>query len=61
MPAIELSSDEFQLLRETLGIYLADLRRQVAATENPEFRRDLQHRQDVLEQVLSNMDRRAAA
>jgi hypothetical protein len=58
---IELSSEELAVLRESLEIYLADLRREVAGTENPEMRHGLQRKQDTLEGVLTRLGRKAAA
>jgi hypothetical protein len=57
---IELTPDEAALLRELLTVYLADFRRQVAGTENPDFREDLQRRQGFLEDFLGRLERRAA-
>lgn len=58
---IELSSDELEVLRESLEIYLADFRREVAGTENPEMRHRLQRRQNTLEGILTRLGRKAAA
>lgn len=54
---VELTPDEAALLQELLTAYLADFRRQVAGTENPEFRHTLQRRQDFLEAFLGRLDR----
>jgi inorganic pyrophosphatase len=58
---IELSSEDIEVLRESLEIYLADFRREVAGTENPEMRHRLQHRQNALEAILTRLGRKAAA
>jgi inorganic pyrophosphatase len=58
---IELSSEDIEVLRESLEIYLADFRREVAGTENPEMRHRLQRRQNALEGILLRLGRRAAA
>lgn len=58
---IELSSDEFEVLRRALEIYLTDFRREVAGTENPEMRHQLQRRQNALEGILARLGRAAAA
>jgi hypothetical protein len=58
---IELNSDELEVLRESLEIYLADFRREVAGTENPEMRHRLQRRQNALEGILTRLGRKAAA
>ena len=56
MTRLELTRDEAALLRELLTVYLADYRREVAGTENPEFRHTLQRRCNFIEEVV----RRAA-
>ena len=58
---IELSADDIEVLRESLEIYLADFRREVAGTENPEMRHRLQRKQNALERVLTRLGRKAAA
>jgi hypothetical protein len=45
---IELSADDIEVLRESLEMYLADFRREVAGTENPEMRHRLQRKQNAL-------------
>jgi hypothetical protein len=55
MVRLELGPNEANALRETLEIYLRDVRREVAGTENPEFRHTLQQRQNVLEGVLHRL------
>ena len=58
---IELSSHDLEVLRETLEIYLVDFRREVAGTENPEMRHRLQRKQNVLEGIVTRLQRKAAA
>jgi len=58
---IELSADDVEVLRESLDLYLTDFRREVAGTENPEFRNRLQHKQNALEDILRRLGRQAAA
>jgi hypothetical protein len=58
---IELTVDEVEVLRESLDLYLADFRREVAGTENPDMRHSLQRRQNTLEAIRLRLDRRAAA
>lgn len=60
-PASGLASDDLALLGEVLSVYLADFRREVAGTENPDFRASLQHRQNALERMLERFPRRQAA
>jgi inorganic pyrophosphatase len=58
---IELSAEEFDVLRESLELYLTDLRREVAGTENPEMRHRLQRKQNILEGIVTRLGRKAAA
>lgn len=57
---IELSGDDVRVLREALDRYLSDFRREVAGTENPAFRRDLQRKQNELERILAELHRSCA-
>lgn len=45
---------------EALTIYLMDLRREVAGTENPDFRHTLQRKQNVLERLVEDLKRQSA-
>jgi hypothetical protein len=56
MIRLELTRDEAALLRELLTVYLADYRREVAGTENPDFRHTLQRRCNFLEEVLRRLE-----
>ena len=56
MKRLELTQDEAALLRELLTVYLADYRREVAGTENPEFRHTLQRRCNFIEEVLRRLE-----
>jgi hypothetical protein len=58
---IELSGADVEVLRESLELYLADFRREVAGTENPEMRHQLQRRQNALEGILMRLGGKAAA
>jgi inorganic pyrophosphatase len=57
---IELSSEDIEVLRESLELYLADFRREVAGTENPDMRHRLQRRQNALESILTRFGHKAA-
>ncbi len=61
MVRIELTPEEARLLREHLTLYLSDFRRQVAGTENPEFRHTLQRDQNLLEEILRRLEQEEAA
>ena len=58
---IELSSEDIDVLRESLEIYLADFRREVAGTENPDMRHRLQRKQNALESIVTRLGRKVAA
>ncbi len=55
MVNVALSVEEAGLLQELLGGYLTDLRREVAGTENPDFRHTLQRRERFLEDFLQRL------
>jgi hypothetical protein len=55
MIQLELTADEAGVLREALVLYLNDFRREVAGTENPEFRGTLAHRQVLLEKLVDRL------
>ena len=57
MIQLELTPDESRTLREALGLYLKDFRREVAGTENPEFRCALTQRQVLLEKLVERLER----
>jgi hypothetical protein len=59
MIRVELTRDEAALLRELLTVYLADYHREVAGTENPEFRHSLQRRCNFIEEFLGRLERAA--
>jgi hypothetical protein len=58
---IDLTSEQLEVLRDSLEIYLTEFRREVAGTENPEMRHRLQHKQNALESILSRLGRKTAA
>ena len=58
---IELTGEELAALREALTLYLGEFRRQVAGTENPAFRHDLQRRQSTLERLVERLGQPAGA
>jgi hypothetical protein len=59
MIRVDLTRDEAALLRELLTVYLADYRREVAGTENPEFRHTLQRRCNFIEDFVGRLERAA--
>ena len=50
---IELTSEEARTLHELLQAYLPELRREVARTEEREFRHSLVERQELCERLLA--------
>jgi hypothetical protein len=52
---LDLTAAEVQLLREALTAYLDDYRREVAGTENPSLRAELNRRQRSLEDLLGRL------
>lgn len=54
---LDLTAEEVRALHEALTAYLADFRRVVAGTENPEVRRDLNRRQALLEALAARLAR----
>ena len=53
--ALTLSTEERGVLRESLELYLADLRRETAHTESREMQHELARRQDVIESILPRL------
>jgi hypothetical protein len=60
MIRVELTPEEAALLREVLVIYLTDFRRQVAGTENPDFRHALERRQGFVEDLVERLEEAGA-
>jgi hypothetical protein len=50
---IQLDYEDRKILVETLHTYLGEFRREVAGTENPDFRHDLEKRQVALERIVA--------
>lgn len=57
---LDLDTEDARMLLEALTIYLADFRREVAGTENPDFRHTLQRKQSALERLVEDLQRRGA-
>lgn len=57
---LDLEAEDARTLVEALTIYLTDFRREVAGTENAEFRHTLQRKQSALERLLGDLERRSA-
>jgi len=57
MVRLDLTEDEAHALRVLFHDYLPDLRREVARTEDREFRHELVKRQDLCERLLGELER----
>jgi hypothetical protein len=57
---LELSDTEARILREALNDYLSGLRREVARTEQHEYRHMLVERQDLCERLCQELGAAAA-
>jgi hypothetical protein len=58
MIQMQLDDEDTKTLLEALTLYLEGLRRQVAGTENPEFRHALQRKLNVLERLVEELERK---
>jgi hypothetical protein len=56
-----LSDDDARMLRGVLSEHLQDMRREVAGTEAKDYRHELVLRQEVVERVLAQLDRKGKA
>jgi hypothetical protein len=56
MVQLQLDDGDARELLEALSIYLIQFRREVAATENPEFRHRLQSKENALERILGQLE-----
>jgi hypothetical protein len=52
---LQLTENEARVLREVLTTHLGDLSAEIAATDNPAFRRELRARRDLLYRVNSGL------
>ena len=57
MVQLDLTPEERQILAEVLQGYLKQLRFEIANTESIDFRRNLNHREDVVVKALSGLSR----
>jgi len=57
---LDLEAEDAQTLLEAVTIYLQGFRREVAGSENPDFRHILQRKQNVLERLVADLQRRVA-
>jgi hypothetical protein len=55
MVQIRLGDEDARVLLEALNLYLTEFRREVAGTENPEFRHRLQGKENALERIVGEL------
>jgi hypothetical protein len=55
MVQIQLGDEDARILLEALNLYLTDFRREVAGTENPEFRHRLQQKANALDRIVGEL------
>jgi len=55
MAALHLSPEQVSILRQALDMHLSELRVEIAGTDKKDFRDDLSHRRQVLEQVAEQL------
>jgi len=60
MVQIQLTDEDARVLLDALNLYLTDFRREVAGTENPEFRHLLQKKETALDRIAGELRRKIA-
>lgn len=55
MVQMQLGDEDARILLEALNVYLTESRREVAGTENPEFRHGLQKKENALERIAGEL------
>ena len=53
---LQLEPDEVEALREVLHSVISDLSPEIADTDNPEYRRGLKARRELLRTVVARLD-----
>ncbi len=53
---LELSQSQSEELRDTLGQVISDMSSEIAGTDNPQYRRELEARRDRLRSVQAQLD-----
>lgn len=52
---LQLTSEEVAFVREVLSGYWGDLRMEISQTDNPEYRRGLRHKEELVDAVLAKL------
>ena len=60
MVQIQLSDEDARILLEALNVYRTEFRREVAGTENPEFRHALQKKEVALDRIIGEIKGKVA-
>jgi hypothetical protein len=55
MVQMQLGDEDARILLEALNVYLTEFRREVAGTEEPEFRHGLQKKENALERIVGEL------
>jgi len=55
MPTLELTPEEFELLREILEFNLSELRMEIVDTDNSRFKDGLKHRKHTMMDILEKL------
>jgi hypothetical protein len=53
---IELDDAQARLLKDVLTAYVSDMSPEIADTDNPEYRRDLEAKRDQLRAIVAALD-----
>ncbi len=56
MTTLDLSDDQAKTLKKSLTSYLSDLRLEIAATENHDFREELKKEEEILHSILAKLE-----
>ena len=52
---VTLNAEETQTLMEILRNYRSDLRMEIVDTDNPEYKRPLKHKRDVIDAIVEKL------
>ena len=61
MATVELTHDELELIDDVLDDYLADLRMEIADTDDFNFRQGLKKKSEKLQTILSKLEHQKVA
>jgi len=56
MATVDLSTEQVETLKETLTSYLSNLRLEVSATDNHDFRQNLKEKEELLKAILAKLE-----